>query len=257
MKYLIIIVLAYGVHSTTIAQESWVLTNEGDTLTGSFGIISKKPHEADELIIKTDSEKMRLSPLDIRRAQRKDDLFVPMKVNSKYQFVKVVSDGYVSICKYIYPESKAHEDFSMTLLVKKDGGQVTVSNMGFVKTMMRFLGECPSVQTRNKDKKLKLRNLQEIVAEYNQWVDAKSLSNLSTYSSAKPKSTKSGIQKFINSIAQHKELANNTDLLEMLDDISEKLAEDEKIPGYLQTAVLTHLNGYDDFIKAFDEALSE
>lgn len=239
--------------SQTIAQRGWVALLSGDTLTGKVSIVSRGPHKMNELLVKSDNKvKKRFSPLQVRRAERDNEVFAPFKIDGKYQFARVNIEGYLSYCSYINPESRSFEDFSLSVLIRKDGEMISVSNIGFARKAYEFLKDCPAIRARKDRGELKMKFLEDMVNEYNDWIEVRT----NKVKKGKNSLILQSMNAFIDRIKGRYRYASNDELREMLRDLRNKMANNETVPSYLSNGIKAHLGDDTELLEAFGEIVN-
>ncbi|MFY0627659.1 MAG: hypothetical protein JXR07_15285 [Reichenbachiella sp.] len=251
MKQVAFFLLLFLITFLSKAQGDWVVTLQNDTIKGKIGFITNGPYDMDQISIKVGKKKTKYTPLEVKRLSKKNDQFIPYKVNGKYQFVKVVVEGYLSWLKYLNPDSNGYEDFSMNLLAKKDGTNTLVSNIGFMKAVRKFLEDCEPLEEKIKNNEYKPRDLEEIVSYYNNWMDMKS-SVVEKRVNTGDLEKANAVSTFIDEVSEDKELSTNQELMEMLKDVQGKMKEGKAVPGYLKNGILESLKENAELTEKFN-----
>lgn len=189
--------------------QDFVVTNKMDTIYGDISFDSF----SNDLSLKNKIDKYTLKPYQINSVHYKNDIYKPIVYNKTRVFAKAIINGDLNL--YLIRPEKEYE-FSIKILLKKNGDILEVSKIGFKKYVSDFLVECTDLSTKIKDGTYKLGNLNTIIEEYN--------TQCSTINSDP------------DSISELK------DLYQLLSDIYSKLDQNEPIPPYLKKALKEYEN---------------
>ena len=251
--------ILYGVLCVTYfssAQSDFVVLNSGDTIRGKVGFTVSDPYNSDKVQVKVNKEKYRYQPTEVRRVVKKNSHYVPVKINSKYQFAWAILEGYVGIYKYLNPESSGFEDFSKTVLVRKDGQMKEVSNLFGMKAIKDFLGDYDVLMTKIDEKDYTRGDVEEIVIFYNACIEA--IGNIQeTAISEESMSQNEKLNDLIVKVRNDELLGNNDALHEMLADVSYKVLNNKEVPAYLVEAIRSNITPRPDLLKDFDAILAD
>ena len=144
---------------------------------------------------------------------------------------------------------------ALALLVKQDNSQLEVGNIGFKNRVRKFLDDCPEVSDKVENGEFKKSQLNEIVKQYNDCIGARS-SMTQMMVEKQPIKEQPAISQLITKIADG-DLGNKADLLEMLEDVKDKLEGGQDIPKYLKGAIIEAFGENQELISAFESALQQ
>ncbi|PIB36923.1 hypothetical protein BFP72_16690 [Reichenbachiella sp. 5M10] len=236
---------------SAFAQDK-VITTKLDTLVGKIIIQNGGKYDTDRVAVKNKKDKQRFLASDIREIYKKDDKYVTVKFNGRYQFMQVEIEGdYLSLYRYIDLELNSSE-YAGQLLVTMDGRQHIISNIGFKKRLAEFLEDCKEVSVKIDEGEYSKSNLEQIIADYNSCIGAQSAAHVEQIAA---QIDASKIDHLISSV-EATELENKQELLDMLADVKSKLEAGQSIPNYLQGAIQEKLAGQDALLNAFDETVN-
>ena len=206
----------------------------------------------DEVQIKHDKKKERYTPIKVRRIKRKDKEYVPIKLDGKYQFALVMSEGYVSHYQYVNPESDGYEDFALTVLVKNHGTTQQISNLFFLKAVKEFLYDCEPLMEKIDTKEFGAKDLDKILQYYNLWIES---NGQSVKAKKEPENLDLvvALMNLIEKVQEDQQLSKDDELMEMLIDVKSKLTEGKAIPKYLSGAIQEALKSNEGLYNLFTE----
>ncbi|MEP2024357.1 MAG: hypothetical protein ABJH98_16580 [Reichenbachiella sp.] len=238
--------LSYG-------QDQWLVTAKLDTIYGDITLQTGDQYKADEVKIKDGKDKNIFKSYHIRSvhlAENKE--YEVLKIDERYQFVLVDLKGkYFSQYYYLDPSSTSSTNYALKILVNWEGQQYKVSNLTSRKKYATFFEACESVSEKILSGEFKKRELDKIFAEFDSCIDEK---NNRDQTVQKPLPISNDIEAFISEL-KAKELYQG-DLSMMINDINQKLLNQQEVPKYLQQAVLEQL-GDDVELKSKFSALLE
>lgn len=146
------------------AQENYLVTAKGETLTGSISFDFDKPN-FDKVTIKTDSGKESFMPYQVKLIYYNGDTLKALKLTDKQKFGIPILKG-ERISKY-YIQKESNFEFDGSYLVKSDGTYMELINIGFKKQLSKFLKDCPDLEEKITSGELKKGDMDDIVTQYN------------------------------------------------------------------------------------------
>ncbi|UXP33366.1 hypothetical protein N6H18_05295 [Reichenbachiella agarivorans] len=234
------------------AAQDTLITARLDTMVGQVTLYPGGAYTADRAMIKVGKKKNRFESYQIKSIVKDDKTYIATKLDDRYQFVEIEKQGYfLSLYKYIDLETNTSE-YSGRLLIKLDGSQHKISNIGFKKRLAEFLDQCPSVQDSIAGGSYDKSDLYQIIDDYNECILSKSQQE-EQKTDAKAESSK--IASLIEQI-NNMDIENKQELIDMLKDVQQKIASQQAVPGYLQSAIKEKLAGEDSLIELFDEVIT-
>lgn len=236
------------------SQEQWLITAQMDTIYGKIYLETGDPYKVDEARVKNGKTKTSYKSYQVRSVHLDENQdFETLKIDGRYQFVEIDIKGkYFSRYLYKDPELGSSGNYSLKILVNWKGDQYKVSNLTSKKKFAEYFEDCESVSRKIEAGELKKKELEKIIAEYDACIDAtNSQYTLNKEAAATPTDE---LQPFIDDL-KSQELYNG-EVVTMLEDISQRMSNNQSIPNYLQQAVLSHL-GDNEEMKAKFLALLE
>ncbi|SMD34139.1 hypothetical protein SAMN04488029_1863 [Reichenbachiella faecimaris] len=227
-------------------QDQWLITAKLDTIYGKIMLQAGDPFKADEARVKTGKDKEYYKSYHLRSVHLEDGKdFEVLKIDERYQFAQVDLRGkYFTQYLYLDPSSSNASNYVLKVLVDWKGKQYRVSNLTARKKFAAIFEDCKTVSEKILSGDLKKNQLDKIFAEYDDCID-KINSRIAPAQEILPMSE--DIEIFISDL-KSKDLYQG-DLSMMIDDINQKLMNQQNIPKYLQQAVLEQL-GDDEELKS-------
>lgn len=247
-----IYILVLTVFSLQSQAQNTIITMRGDSLNGSFDITKRSGNEFVDFR-NADGEKKKFRLFDIKQIITADqEVLEPIKLETRYTFGKVISKGYLSL--YSFKGESSRSGFNERALVKLDGTSAVVPGaIGFRKTISRFLSDCPVLSQQIRDKKLRKDDLNKIIEEFNGCISGESNTTVETPKPVTKEIKASSEQQtqvndFKTLLKYSDKVSNKEDVLDMFNDLNQKLINKERIPNYLKNILLESISN-DDKLK--------
>ncbi|MCF6352212.1 MAG: hypothetical protein L3J06_04290 [Cyclobacteriaceae bacterium] len=226
----------------TLAQSDIVITLKGDTLAGKAFISTNKGDAVQIITIKKGKEKIKFKAYEIKLLIKDGETFHPVKISNKYQLGLLVKEGYLSLYKIMDDEANSSASFSTLVLIKKDGTTLTVPNLAFKKYVRNFLNDCDVIVKGFANNAYKKSDLKKIVDAYNNCIaeNTVEVNKRKVEVNNSPQEVEQ-IKVLITAIKKDGNLADLEVVIEMLDDLKDKLDEGRSVPAYLKTALQNSL----------------
>ena len=246
MPSLAIYILTLG---TAWAQSGKVvLLRSGQTVEGDVSFVFREYYQNDQVVVRNDDGKSVFTPTEVRKVYKSDgSQYTPIKHDGKFQFVLVVSEGYLGFYKYKNPEVPGSE-FGAELLVKQNGETLDLQKRSFRKNMITFLSDCPPLVRELKEKKSTKVDLHRMILDYNQFMNDISVTGTIEVDG----NTLVLIQQIKKEISNAEGSKDQEDLVEMLNDLITKLENGESVPKYLKKSISKGLKKHKDQSKTFE-----
>lgn len=240
---------------TAFSQSDQVVILQGDTLTGKISILSID-HGTQTITLKNGRDKRRFKAHEIKSIIKEEGIYHTYKINNIYQLGLLKKEGYLSLYKFMENEGSSSNEFSTSILIKKDGSYLIIPNLGFKKQLSRFLGDCENVKNNFLENRYKQSDLVNIIDDYNACID-KNTSRINVNNDEKNKNfvKTEKIVALILAIERDTSLSNQESILEMLTELNNKTKEGEKIPSYLKSALIDSLENNPGFKKQLNQIL--
>jgi len=214
----------------TATAQDYVVTVTGDTLRGTV-----KPFNFGEgrKVVVTDAQKNKTTvPIfKTRMYSLKGEIFKPVRMETGYQYMKLLKPGYLSLYAFIPGQQSTYDG---RYLLKADGQGMEVPNLSFKKMMGNFLTSCPDLVAKVDNGELGKRDLDKIIDEFNLCVQNHSYVQATVADkktpALKPTTEWDSLEEKIKS---HADFEGKADALEMVTEIKNKVRRSEKIPNFL------------------------
>jgi Golgi nucleoside diphosphatase len=146
------------------------------------------------------------------------------------------------------------------VLIRADGDYVTFSNMAFKKRVSEFLADCEAVKVNFEDGKYKIKDLDQVLDDYNDCVDVRTKERIiianNKIATSEENTTKiTEVDSLIVSVKASEKLPDQSEVLDMLNDVRQKLSDNEAIPSYLAGALKGALEKEDDLLAQLETIL--
>jgi len=234
----ILLFIFVSASANSIAQD-YVVTTKIDTIRGivkpSFVGQNSKVQ-----VTTTDKKKTNYPLFEVRAFTFKNEVYHPMKGPNGYTFMKLIKGGYLS---YYAFQLQNQITFDGYYLSKMDGTGIEVPNLGFKKTLTKFLSDCDSLVSKIDKGDLGKRDMEEIVTYYNNYINGK------TADQSKQIIVLADQGKKITSwYALEEKLKGQPDFdgkqnaLDMITDIKGKISRGEKVPNFLTEGLKSIIN---------------
>lgn len=240
-------------HLEVQSQDSYIVTLKGDTISGEV-IFSSAKGNIDKLFFRPPGGKKRAyQAIELRTLYHEGSHFKILRYQG-YRFMKIQKSGYLSLLKF---RDERGIDFNRTLLYKMDGQMRELPRLNFKKPMANFLSDCDLVALRVKNRELQLKDLNEIVDDYNLCIQERTEKRGLESSQDKrdePETISDNNSEAYSIISDLKETyanegAKTGDFEAIIGDIEGKLEENETVPPYLIQALKESISGSKDLEK--------
>lgn len=248
-KFLSVALFLITFVQANIAQESVVITSKMDTLRGKAFINFGDAYSNDAVMLKIDKKKKKLNAYEVRSVflPKDSSILHPIKMDGRYQFIKLLQDGsFVKLYGYKTP-TEANASFGYQVLIKADGGQHKLGNIGYKKGLINFLTECPKVTEKIENGTYKKNNLNKVIDQYNACISEKSNASLKEVTAVIEASKIDDLISMVNDA----DIEDKAELLDMLTDVKGKMASQKEIPSYLQNAIIEKFDNKTEFVNTF------
>jgi len=248
MKYTPIVLFIMFITQVSFAQKDMVITTKMDTLMGKVMINSGDKYSNDAVTIKLDKSRKKMKAYEVSSILYKGQTVLKtIKLDGRYQFVKLIKEGsFLTLYAYKNTENTSN-DYGLQVLIKADGGQHKLGNIGFKKRLASFLTECPDISKKIEEGFYSKKDFNKLIDEYNACVDAKS--------NASQKEVIAGIEasKIDDLITRVNDsgMKGKEELVDMLLDVKSKMAAQKEVPSYLENAIIEKFEGDSSLIMQF------
>ena len=258
MKKRLLVALIISLTTLGFSQDiDQVITLKGDTISGKV-IISTSDPVVQTISIKNDTGRNIFKVYEVKVVTKGDDIYRTIKIDGKYQLGLVVKEGYLSLYRYVSSDPSAQNDFTESILIKRDGDHRVVPKLGFRNQMKDFLGDCETVEQSLNDKMYGRGELIKLIEDYNKCLEEKTqaISRGETTTNLNPDKTLL-IKTLISQIKSDQTIQDRESLLEMLHDLDFKLKRNNPIPNYLKSALEEAVKNNTGFTEQLNKILEQ
>jgi len=241
------------IHAYLGNAQDYIVTTTGDTLRGDirpllYGVDKK-------VQLRGDDKKKTLYPMfKVLTFSYKDEIYQPVKGPDGYTFMKLLKPGYLSLYSYQMPNQAT---FDGLFLTKKDGSGMEVPNLSFKKSLKQFLEDCPDVVERIDNGELGKKEMRQIIDEYNQCLDNKSIDHGKIIAEKREQEKILGPWDLLEEkVRAQTAFEGQKDALDMIKEIKDKISNSDKIPNFLVDGLKDSLN-QDIFKTELENALKQ
>ena len=153
-----------------------------------------------------------------------------------------IQSGYLGL--YAFRAGNSY-DFGPRYLHKNTNEGIEVPNLTFKKVVSSFLEDCPTVESKVMDRTYKASNIEELVTAYNDCLGTSPHVIVEDKKKKKKPVKETKELTLIYSITEKLQAAGASDELStLLEDITEKIKNGNKVPGYLKGALKEETSRY-------------
>lgn len=235
------------------STEDYFVSNTMDTIYGKikpldYGLEPKVQIQT------ADKKKTTYSIFETKAYSYNGDIFQPVKNYTKYEFMKVVTTGYLSLYHF-KPENQTN--YSGLFLTKMDGSFMEVPNLGFKKKMADFLGDCGTIGEKISSGEFTRGDLDVIINEYNTCILDRTNENQTKISTTLVNEEKSDPWKSLEKeIKESPDFEGKSSALEMVTEVISKVSKGEKVPAFVIDGLKNILKDQEDLTKHLTTALA-
>lgn len=233
--------------------QDFIVTTTGDTLTGEtkpmFYGVDKKVQ------LKTADKKKTVYPMfKVMAFRYREEIYQPVKGPDGYTFMKLIKPGYLSLYNYQLPNQAT---FDGQYVTRKDGTGMEVPNLSFKKFMKSYLEDCPAVVEKIDNGDLGKKELLQIIDEYNQCMETKTVNHEKLIAEAKVQNKIIGAWDILeNKVKEEPDFEGKGSALEMIQEIKSKISSGDKIPNFVLDGLRNVLK-QDTFKEVLENAMAE
>ncbi len=217
-----IITLFITLPLSVFSQSDYVVNLKGDTLKGDLRFTFGE--QIDKVQISVAGKKTSYTGLQVRALVKDGIVYRPIRFENNIRFMKVLKDGFLSYYSF---NMNTPDSWDGRYLSKKDGTGIEVPNLGFKKTLARFLSDCPALKKQFEKGDFSRHDLDRIIDLYNQCMESK------TGSAVAIENEKGQIIKNMIAKVEKENFPAKKDALEALRVVQTKVSQNEAVPNYL------------------------
>lgn len=220
--------------SSILTAQDYVVTAKGDTLKGQVKIFVNG-FDKKVQVVQPDKKRLTLNILQVRGLVLEEEYYRPVKFADTYVFMKLLKQGYLSLYGF---QMNGQLGYDGRYLLKMDGQGMEVPNLGFKRNMTRFLSECTNITTQIEEGKLGYSDLDKIINQFNECINAKTIVQSGNPAKQETKGTVNlELWNALEVKIQNSTLPEKNDALDMIRDIKNKLNKGEQVPKFLTEAL--------------------
>jgi hypothetical protein len=230
-KIRFIIFTALFLSLSAAGRQDFVVTQAGDTLNGkvSFQMLGK----IEQVQVKGQTKES-ISAIQVRMAAMKGKFYRPVQFSGSVQMMEIMIDGYLSLLAFRPPSVMSYDG---RLLLMRDGRNTEVPSIGFKKYLSSFLNDSPELSNRIKEGELARTDIEKIVTEYNAIIEKNTQADKQQSVVAEKQKSKIEILNELQTEIEQSDIESKKDLLEMLNEVKDKISNDKAIPTYLSNSL--------------------
>lgn len=245
--FLLICLIGYEISS---AQSDYVVTTKGDTIRGKVKYLNYGVEKKVQVI---NDKKTVFTILQTTGFKMDNELYHTVRYAQGYTYMKATKTGYLSLYAFQQPNQMSWDG---SLLLKRDGSSMEIPNLGFKKSLKKFLIECGTVVDRIDKGELGKSEIIEIVDLYNQCIEVNTKNqNLIAQSNKENTSELTSWNQLEEAVQNLGNFAGTKDALEMIQDIKSKINKGEKIPNFLTEGLKEVLKDQQSVQESLEKAL--
>lgn len=247
---LVLMLLTYTCASGQSAED-YIVTNTMDTIYGKIKPLDYGLEPKIQLQT-ADKKKKVYSILDTKVFFYNGDSYYPMKNYDRYQFMKLISSGYLSLYAF-QPENQ--NNYDGRFLQKMDGTFTEVPNLAFKKNMSKFLDDCGIIGERISSGEWSRNNLDEIISEYNKCIDNRTLVSQTEIAAKVENQEKSEPWKSLKDKINAADFEGKSTAMEIVTEIISKTSKGEKVPSFVIDGLKNTLSSQESLKEPLEAAL--
>lgn len=253
MIQILFLLICFIGYKISAAQSDYVVTTKGDTIQGKVKYLNYGVEKKVQVI--TDAKKDVYSILQTKGFKMENEVYHTVRYGQGYTYMKLVTGGYLSLYAFQEPNEVTWDG---NYLLKRDGGNLEVPNIGFKKNLKKFMDDCPVVAARIEAGEFSRSEISKIVDAYNQCIDQ----NTQNKNQAPPplKEVEEKLKTWNQLETKVKDLDNfdrKINSLEMIQEIKLKISNGEKIPNFLKEGLTDALKDQSSVQGLLENALNE
>jgi hypothetical protein len=253
LKSLCLLILIAPFFATVNAQiQEYVVTTKGDTLKGEVKLLTYD--RLDRAQVTINKTKTLLSALQVKSVFEKGQFYRTVQIENSIQFMKILKDGYLSLLAFRLPGVGAYDG---RYLSKKDGSGMEVPNLGFKKLISNYLSDCPQTVGRINEEKFKRGDIEKIIDDYNGCINEKTQVVRQVNEVNQTNGEKSDAVNALRSkVTTMEDFSQKQDVLDLLNDISDKVSRQQAIPNYQLETLKSLLREKDSVKEELEKVIS-
>jgi hypothetical protein len=216
--------------STAMAQSNYMVTLKSDTIRGDLRILSYD--QIDRVQIINNGKKEMYKALDILIVSLDHEFYKAVQFDKSIRLMKIIKSGYLSLYGF---RVNNQSTFDGRYLVRLDGNNMELPNLGFKKIMANYLEDCADLSEKIKNGDVEKKNIEQIIDQYNECLNKSRpvvtrvpVMDASTTQTEQTDAIKNLILK-----VSEQDFASRQDALDILKDIENKVARNERVSNYL------------------------
>lgn len=230
------------------AQNDFLVTSKLDTIFGKPRILSYD--RLDRVQIEVNKKKETFTALQVLSVTIDSQVYKPVQYEKKILLMKVLKAGYLSLYAFRIDTQVTYDG---RFLTKLDGSGMEIPNLGFKKLMENYLSDCSSVANKIKNGDLSKKELNQIIDEYNECIASANKDKGIPTDEANEKLT---ALTTLKGKIEAEDFPSKKDALDLLNDIQNKVKNNESVPNYLTDGLKGYLAGLPSLSNDLNTLLS-
>ena len=251
LKICSIVFVVFLISLSATAQEDYAVTQRGDTLRGRVNF--QQVGKIEQVSVKGET-KHNLSSIQVRMASLKGKIYKPVQFSASVQMMEVMIDGYLSLMAFRPPNLMSYDG---RLLLLRDGRALEVPSLGFKKYVSKFLSDDPELAEKIDHGDLDRKDLDKIVADFNSFVGKKTQILRERTEVVENQKSKLEMIDELRVEIEKSDIDAKKDLLDMLVEMKDKIANQKSVPAYLSNALKENLKAKPALLEKFEKLLSD
>lgn len=223
-------------------SQDYVVTLRSDTLKGKVKILS---YDLIDRVEVKQEKKTVLTGLQVRRVSLNGEQYAPVRIENSVRLMKVVRSGYLSLYAYRAPGAAGYD----ARIIQKIGkNAIEVPNIGFKKFIGELVEDCASLSERVKGGDFDRNSVDKLIDEYNICVTSNNIQKPvdPVVTTIVEKSAVSDLIEEMKSKVNASDVANKSDINDLLTSIGERHKKKESVPAYMKEGLKGYLASRDD-----------
>lgn len=238
----------------TIQAQEFAITLKGDTLRGKLRYYSYDNLDRLQVTAKN-KKKANFTAVQVQKFVKDGATYQPIRYENSIRFMKVIKSGYLSLYAFSVTQQNL---FDGRYLLKRDNSGVELPNISFKKILGKYLSDCPALKDKIENGDLHKGDIEKIVDEYNACIEANTVRMMATTNTGTTSYNNEKIEavKKLKGKVEAENFLTKKDVVDLLNDMQNKLARNEAIPNFLTEGLKSYLADTPDLSKAADELIT-
>lgn len=253
MVQILIIIICFLATTLATAQD-YVVTVKNDTIPGKVKLLNYGQQLKVQLTPAA-GKRVTYDVIQVKAFTESGEIYHTVRTSTTYTFMKLLRKGYLSLYA---AQVQGQLGWEGRYLVKLDGSQIEVPNLGFKKRMSSFLSDCNSLAFKLEKGELGRSDLETIITEYNACIGDKSQAVTNEITTTVVKTEKvTRWNQFEKAVQEKNDLDDKSSVLEMVQEVKTKIQRGEKIPNFLLEGLRSAVKSHPALAESLEKAIAE